>query len=113
MSLPWRLSVVGSWIWKKSSSRFRNDVCSGSKMISIASACAVSLLSVTPVLTCVGVPAFRAEEANEPFERRLEHRPVRCVAEPERALARGAEGGARREPDALRQQQPPAEVERV
>ncbi len=39
MSLPWRLSVVGSWIWKKNSSSSRYEVCSGSKTISIASAC--------------------------------------------------------------------------
>src|SRR6185312_9788044 len=39
MSLPWRFSVVGSWIWKKNSSTSRYEVCSGSNTISIASAC--------------------------------------------------------------------------
>ena len=38
-SFPWRFTVVGSWIWKKNSSSSRYDVCSGSKVISIASAC--------------------------------------------------------------------------
>ena len=33
------VGVVGSWIWKKNSSRSRKEVCSGSNVISIASAC--------------------------------------------------------------------------
>ena len=37
-SLPWRLRVVGSWIWKKNSSSLPEADPGGSKMISIASA---------------------------------------------------------------------------
>src|SRR3954454_15297740 len=38
MSLPCRSFVDGSWIWKKNSSSSRNEITSGSKTISTASA---------------------------------------------------------------------------
>jgi hypothetical protein len=39
VSVPCRLGVVGSWIWKKNSSRSRKLVWLRSNVISIASAC--------------------------------------------------------------------------
>ena len=73
-SLPCRFSVVGSWIWKKNSSRSRYEVCSGSKMISIASAC-VAVVAVGRVRdVAAGVADPRREHAR-PLADQILHPP--------------------------------------